>query len=72
MRFFSQLGQDRYLLENFFRGKRGGVFVDIGAYDGQTFSNTLFFERSMAWTGLCIEPLPSAFASNSFVFGALD
>src|SRR4029453_2589788 len=49
-------------LENFFRGKRGGVFVDVGAYDGEQFSNTLFYERTMGWTGLCIEPLPSAFA----------
>lgn len=62
MKFYSQVGQDRFLLEHFFRGKRGGVFVDIGAYDGETFSNTLFFERSMDWRGLCIEPLPSAFA----------
>jgi len=62
VKFHSQLGQDRYILENFFRGKRGGVFVDIGAYDGETFSNTLFFERSMGWRGLCVEPLPSAFA----------
>lgn len=62
MKFHSQVGQDRFLLENFFRGKRGGVFVDIGAYDGETFSNSLFFERSMGWTGLCVEPLPSAFA----------
>ena len=62
MKFFSQIGQDKFLWENFFRGKRGGVFVDIGAYDGEKFSNTLFFERSMGWTGLCVEPLPSAFA----------
>jgi FkbM family methyltransferase len=62
VKFYSQLGQDRYVLENFFRGKRGGVFVDIGAYDGETYSNTLFFERSMGWSGLCVEPLPSAFA----------
>jgi FkbM family methyltransferase len=62
MRFYSQIGQDRYVLESFFRGKRRGVFLDVGAYDGETFSNTLFFERSMEWTGLCIEPLPSAFA----------
>ena len=62
MKFHSQVGQDRFLLENFFRGKRGGVFVDIGAYDGETLSNTLFFERSMGWTGLCVEPLPAAFA----------
>jgi FkbM family methyltransferase len=62
VKFHSQVGQDRFLLENFFRGKRGGVFVEIGAYDGETLSNTLFFERSMGWTGLCVEPLPSAFA----------
>lgn len=62
MKFHSQVGQDQFLFEHFFRGRRGGVFVDIGAYDGETFSNTLFFERSMGWKGLCIEPLPSAFA----------
>jgi FkbM family methyltransferase len=62
VKFFSQVGQDQFLFEHFFRGKRGGVFVDIGAYDGEKFSNSLFFERSMGWTGLCVEPLPSAFA----------
>jgi FkbM family methyltransferase len=62
VKFYSQCGQDRFLLENFFRGKRGGVFVDVGAYDGERFSNTLFFEQAMGWRGLCIEPLPSAFA----------
>ena len=62
MQFYSQVGQDKYLLDSFFRGKRNGVFLDIGAYDGQTFSNSLFFEETMHWTGLCVEPLPSAFA----------
>ncbi len=62
MQFYSQIGQDRYLLDSFFRGKRSGVFLDIGAYDGQTFSNSLFFEETMGWSGLCVEPLPSAFA----------
>ncbi len=61
MKFFSQVGQDRFLLENYFRGKRDGVFVDVGAYDGEKFSNSLFFERFMGWTGLCIEPQPAAF-----------
>ena len=62
VQFFSQSGQDQYLLQNFFRGRRGGVFVDIGAYDGEKFSNSLFFERSMGWRGLCVEPLPAAYA----------
>ena len=61
MQFFSQVGQDEFLLENFFRGRRDGVFVDVGAYDGEKFSNSLFFERYMGWRGLCIEPMPSVF-----------
>jgi hypothetical protein len=62
MQFYSQVGQDRFLFENFFYGHRGGTFVDVGAYDGEKFSNTLFFERHLGWARLCIEPLPSAFA----------
>jgi FkbM family methyltransferase len=53
----SQLGQDR-IVDEYLRGKRNGVFVDIGAYDGVTFSNTLMLEREREWTGICIEPLP--------------
>ena len=62
MKFSSQAGQDEFLLQNFFRGRRGGVFVDVGAYDGEKHSNSLFFERDMGWRGLCVEPLPSAHA----------
>jgi len=49
------------LLENFFHGKHGGVFLDIGAYDGETLSTPLL-RKDDGWTGLCVEPLPSAFA----------
>jgi FkbM family methyltransferase len=62
MKFSSQAGQDEFLLQNFFRGRRDGVFVDIGAYDGEKFSNSLFFERYMGWHGLCVEPSPSSYA----------
>jgi len=62
MNFYSRAGQDQFLFENFFRGKRDGVFVDAGARDGEKFSNSLFFERTLGWRGLCIEPLPEAFA----------
>ena len=60
--YFSQFGQDRYLHLNLFANKRDGVFVDVGAYDGFVGSNTLFFEKFMGWTGLCIEPDPAQFA----------
>ena len=60
--YFSQFGQDRYLHLNLFADKRDGVFVDVGAYDGFSGSNTLFFEKFMGWSGLCIEPDPAQFA----------
>jgi FkbM family methyltransferase len=60
--FHSQVGQDRFLAEQVFKGQRGGVFVDIGAYDGVHFSNTCYFERELGWTGLCVEPDPDVFA----------
>jgi hypothetical protein len=62
MNFFSRSGLDQLLFENFFRGKRGGVFVDAGATDGETSNNSLFFERFLDWRGLCIEPRSDAFA----------
>ncbi|HKR19971.1 MAG TPA: FkbM family methyltransferase [Stellaceae bacterium] len=58
---FSQHGQDRFVYETFFKDRvEPGVFADIGAYNGTLYSNTLLFER-LGWTGLCVEPLPSAF-----------
>lgn len=62
MKFYSQVSQDRFLFERYFFGKRNGIFVDIGAYDGEKFSNSLFFEQSMGWRGLCVEPQPVPFS----------
>lgn len=53
--FFSQAGQDR-VVDRLLGGKRDGVFVDIGGYDGVTGSNTLFFEVFRNWTGVLVEP----------------
>lgn len=55
MTHYSQDGQDRWLDENVFQGKRDGVFAEIGAYDGIGSSNTLFFERERGWRGLLVE-----------------
>lgn len=59
--YYARSGQDKYLNEEVFHDKIEGVFVDLGAYDGVESSNTLFFEESMDWTGLCIEPLKNIF-----------
>ena len=56
----SQYGQDRVALE--LLGKPNeGVFIDIGANDGLTFSNSLLFEEK-GWKGICIEPHPTIFS----------
>ena len=56
--YYSQLGQDRFLNENYFKNKLTGTFVDIGAHDGNTYSNSKFFEN-LGWSGLCVEPIPN-------------
>ena len=58
--YFSQFNQDQ-IINTFLGNKNDGVFVDIGAYDGITFSNSYFFEKSKNWTGFCFEPNPIIF-----------
>lgn len=58
--FYSQCMQDKYLLDNFFKNKRDGFFVDIGAHNGISYSNTKIFEE-LGWKGICIEPIPEVF-----------
>lgn len=59
MKTYSQYEQDIFLLEKF-KNITTGFFVDIGANDGITYSNTKRLEE-MGWDGICIEPLPDAF-----------
>lgn len=44
--------------------KMEGFFVECGAYDGETISNTLFLERVYKWSGLLVE-------ANMFSFSKL-
>ncbi|MGN6267189.1 MAG: FkbM family methyltransferase [Ginsengibacter sp.] len=60
MQFYSQNGQDKFLLK-LFKNKKEGFFLDVGAYDGRYYSNTWLFEKDMNWNGICIEPNPSVF-----------
>ena len=57
----SQMDQDIILDEHFFKYKRDGVFIEIGALDGISGSNTYFFEKERNWSGLLIEPNPIEF-----------
>lgn len=57
----SQIGQDKILDQEIFKGKTNGVFVEVGALDGYGASNTWFFEKERNWSGLLIEPNPIEF-----------
>jgi FkbM family methyltransferase len=57
--FPGQAGQD-LLAYLYFRGKKTGFFLDIGAHDGKTYSNSYIFEQ-LGWRGACVEPLPDVF-----------
>ena len=39
----------------------GGYFVELGANDGVTQSNSLYFEKHRHWRGLLVEPTPHNF-----------
>lgn len=57
-RFYSQHGEDRFLIDGIFRDLADGVFVDVGASDGVLYSNTLALEER-GWRGVCVEPVPA-------------
>jgi FkbM family methyltransferase len=57
---YSQLRQDEWVIEKL-QGKQNGYYVEIGAYDGVHYSNTLALEESYGWQGLLVEPNPSLF-----------
>jgi FkbM family methyltransferase len=54
------IGQDKYVNENFFKDKKTGFFVDIGAHAGIANSNTYYFEQ-LGWEGVCFEPDPRTY-----------
>ena len=35
-----------------------GTYLEVGAFNGEFFSNTLLLERDLGWTGILIEPVP--------------
>eukprot|EP00669_Euglena_mutabilis_P010604 TRINITY_DN5335_c0_g1_i1.p1 TRINITY_DN5335_c0_g1~~TRINITY_DN5335_c0_g1_i1.p1 ORF type:complete len:273 (-),score=50.91 TRINITY_DN5335_c0_g1_i1:108-905(-) len=50
-----QGGEDTVLHRMFFSNLTEGTFVEIGALDGITFSNTFYLERCQSWRGILIE-----------------
>ena len=63
MKFYGQWNPpvDKFLYDNYFKDRRGGFFIECGAYDGIVDSCCKFFEESMDWKGINIEPVPHIF-----------
>jgi FkbM family methyltransferase len=66
-RLFEALGSKRYSQPALFgmdqrlaeiMDWRGGTFVEAGAHDGYTQSNTYYLERHRQWRGVLVEPVP--------------
>jgi len=54
----SQVGQSKFV-DRLLSGRRNGFFIECGAADGETLSNSLFFELERNWTGILIEANPN-------------
>ncbi len=63
MKYYSQIGQDQYYIENIINFKKNGIFIDIGANNGIHASNTATLEFDLGWTGVCIEANPNLIES---------
>lgn len=70
-RLFEALGSRRYSSPALFGMDRrlaqllpweGGTFVEAGAHDGYTQSNTYYLERHRGWSGLLVEAIPELHA----------
>ena len=79
----SQVKEDVNLLNHFFFEdpiltgnpvpfRTGLTFLEMGAFDGITFSNTFYAEQCLGWKGLLLEASPKNFAAlqeNAKTFG---
>jgi FkbM family methyltransferase len=70
-KLFEALGSERYSRPALFGMDRrlagimpweGGTFVEAGAHDGFTQSNSYYLERFRGWSGLLVEPIPELHA----------
>mgnify|MGYP004451943663 CR=1 FL=1 len=53
--YYSQFGQDKWLIENVFNYKKNGYFIDCGCGHPTIGSNTYAMEKFLGWTGVAID-----------------
>lgn len=48
--------EEEWLIRDFFKDRRDGRFVDVGANHYRDASKTYYLERELGWSGLAVEP----------------
>jgi FkbM family methyltransferase len=49
------MNAEEWIVRDFFKDKREGTFVDVGAADYKVNSNTYFLEKQLGWSGIAID-----------------
>jgi FkbM family methyltransferase len=57
--YLSQSKQIERVVESLFPSP--GLFLEIGAWDGELISQTAYLERERGWQGVCVDPFPHGF-----------
>lgn len=68
MKTYSQNNEQDVILA-YYKDKPSGTFLDIGAFDGKTFSNT-YALAELGWAGYMVEP--SSFAFSGLLTNMMD
>jgi FkbM family methyltransferase len=66
--YFSLNGLDKKLEK--YLDFDGGFFVELGANDGMTQSNSIYFELKRGWSGILVEPVPHKYMQCASVRAA--
>ncbi|KAI7842781.1 hypothetical protein COHA_003527 [Chlorella ohadii] len=54
----SQFGEDKWLMQRMYYNKRNGFYLEFGAHDGASISNTKWLHDNAGWKGMLIEANP--------------
>jgi FkbM family methyltransferase len=58
----SQAREDKIIIQKYFDQVCGGTYIEMGGFDGKTFSNTYVFHKAADWKGVLVEASPTNYA----------
>lgn len=58
IKYWNETYNDKWIIEEVFKGKKNGFYIEAGACDGKYGSSTYVLEKHFEWTGLLVEPNP--------------